>query len=52
MTEAAIEAYASLEAKQAFLLKSILRIDYQQACIIFSAVQNVRARGEYAASTI
>jgi hypothetical protein len=41
-----IEAYASVEAKQAFLLKSILNIDYQKACVIFSAVQNVRARGE------
>ncbi|WP_145927475.1 hypothetical protein [Bradyrhizobium neotropicale] len=42
----AIEAYATVEAKQAFLLMSILHIDYQKACIIFSAVQNVRARGE------
>jgi hypothetical protein len=41
-----IEAYASVEAKQAFLLKSILNIDYRKACVIFFAVQNVRARGE------
>ena len=41
-----IEAYASVEARQAFLLKSILRIDYRKSCTIFFAVQNVRARGE------
>jgi hypothetical protein len=41
-----IEAYAPVEAKQAFLLKSILNVDYRKACIIFFAVQNVRARGE------
>ena len=41
-----IEAYAAVEAQQAFLLKSILKVDYREACIIFSAVQNVRARGE------
>jgi hypothetical protein len=41
-----IEAYASVEAKQAFLLKSVLNIDYRRACVIFFAVQNVRARGE------
>jgi len=41
-----IEAYASVEAKQAFLLKSILDIDYRKACVIFFAVQNVRARGD------
>jgi hypothetical protein len=39
-----IEAYASVEAKQAFLLMSILKIDYRKACTIFFAVQNVRAR--------
>src|ERR1700686_1491468 len=41
-----IEAYASEEPKQAFLLKSILNIDYLKSCVIFFAVQNVRARGE------
>jgi hypothetical protein len=41
-----IEAYASVEAKQAFLLATILNIDWRRACVIFFAVQNVRARGE------
>jgi hypothetical protein len=41
-----IEAYASVEARQAFLLATILNIDYRRACVIFFAVQNVRARGE------
>lgn len=41
-----IEAYASVEAKQAFLLATILNLDWRRACVIFFAVQNVRARGE------
>jgi hypothetical protein len=42
----AIEAYASVEAEQAMLLRKILAADYREAFIIFFAVQNVRARGE------
>jgi hypothetical protein len=41
-----IEAYASVEARQAFLLATILNLDYRRAGTIFFAVRNVRARGE------
>lgn len=41
-----IEAYASVEAKQSFLLGTILNVDYRRAGVIFFAVQNARSRGE------
>jgi hypothetical protein len=41
-----IEAYATVETKQAFLLATILNIDWRKACVVFFAVQNVRSRGE------